>query len=123
MRALAEESYALWGDGRFLLEYFFGQENCNFLEAVMNDPVSMSQIYLSERNGWWDVLVEPMAACCECLRVARHGSRLFQNTLGAPEARHVLRLFVLGGETELTRAYESGNEALDGESIEAEFCA
>ena len=37
-------SYAQWGDDRLVLEYFAGRENCTFLKAGANGPVSLSQI-------------------------------------------------------------------------------
>lgn len=114
-------SYAQWGDDRLVLEYFRGREGCTFLEAGANDPVSLSQTYLLEQHAWRGVLVEPVASCCERLRAVRTGSRVFQNALGAPEDRGVLRLFVPDGVTELTRAYEAGDEDRVGERIEAGF--
>ena len=117
----ATTSYAQWGDDRLVLEYFAGRENCTFLEAGANDPVSLSQTYLLEQHGWRGVLVEPVASCCERLRAVREGSQVFQNALGAPEDRGALRLFVPDGVTELTRACEAGDEAMPGEHIEAEF--
>jgi len=113
--------HSQWGDDVLVLDYFSGRGECTFLEAGANDPVSLSQTYLLEQNGWTGVLVEPVASCCERLRAVRTGSRIFQNALGAPEDRGVLRLFVPDGVTELTRAYEVGDEALSGEHIEAEF--
>lgn len=114
-------SYAQWGDDRLVLDYFGGREGCTFLEAGANDPVSLSQTYLLEQHGWQGVLVEPVASCCERLRAVRAGSQVFQNALGAPEDRGTLRLFVPNGVTELTRAYEPGDENLTGELIEAGF--
>lgn len=114
-------SYAQWGDDRLVLDYFRGREGCTFLEAGANDPIALSQTYLLEQNGWTGVLVEPVKSCCERLREVRTASQVFQNALGAPEDRGTLRLFVPGGVTELTRAYEDGDEAAEGELIEAEF--
>jgi len=114
-------SYAQWGDDRMVLKYFEGREGCTFLEAGANDPVSLSQTYLLEQDGWRGVLVEPVASCCERLRAVRKDSQVFQNVLGAPEDRGVLRLFVPGGVTELTRAHEEGDDTLEGVHIEAEF--
>ncbi len=114
-------SYAQWGDDRLVLDYFAGREGCTFLEAGANDPISLSQTYLLEQHGWTGVLVEPVASCCERLRAVRTGSQVFQNALGAPGDRGMLRLFVPDGVTELTREYEPGDEALSGERIEAAF--
>ena len=121
MNKQQKESYAQWGDDRLVLDYFAGRDGCTFLEAGANDPISLSQTYLLEQNGWQGVLVEPVASCCERLRAVRTGSQVFQNALGAPEDRGTLRLFVPDGLTELTRAHEAGDEDLVGEHIEAAF--
>lgn len=114
-------SYAQWGDDRLVLNYFHGREGCTFLEAGANDPIALSQTYLLEQSGWTGVLVEPLNSCCGRLRAVRTGSQVFQNALGAPEDRGTLRLFIPRGVTALTRAYEEGDEATEGELIEAEF--
>lgn len=116
------ESYAQWGDDVLVWDYFNGKSDGVFLEAGANDPQSLSQTYLLEKRGWTGVLVEPVPECCEKLRAERPGSRVFQNALGSPEQRGLLRLSIPGGQSELTSALKEGQEAGSTDKIfEAEL--
>jgi FkbM family methyltransferase len=116
-----KKSYAQWGDDLLVLQYFAGRKNCTFLEAGANDPISLSQTYLLEQNGWTGVLVEPVPSCCERLREVRSGSQVFQNALGAPEDRGMLKLLIPQGTTELAHELKAGQQANGDEVVEAEF--
>ena len=50
-----------------------------------NDPYSLSQTWLLEKNGRLGVLVEPQAALCEKLRSSRKNSQVFQVACSSPE--------------------------------------
>lgn len=116
------ESYAQWGDDVLVWEYFKGKPDGVFLEAGANNPKTLSQTYLLERRGWTGVLVEPVPECCEKLRAERPGSRIFQNALGSPDQKGVLRLSIPGGASELTSALRDGEVAGEGDKVfEAEL--
>jgi len=116
------ESYAQWGDDVLVWDYFKGKTDGVFLEAGANDPKSLSQTYLLEKRGWTGVLVEPVPECCEKLRAERPGSQVFQNALGSPDQRGLLRLSIPGGHSEMTSALKEGQEAGTNDKIfEAEL--
>jgi len=116
------ESYAQWGDDVLVWEYFGGRADGVFLEAGANDPKGISQTWLLEKRGWTGVLVEPVPECCERLRAERPGSKVFQNALGSPAQRGILRLSFPPEFSVLAAALPDGAEAGDGERvIEAEL--
>jgi len=115
------ESYSQWGDDVLCLQYFEGKSGCAFLEAGANDPVSLSQTYLLEQNGWTGVLVEPVPDCCKRLRDQRPNSKVYQNALGSPSDRGSLRLFMPGGVSELTRELRPEDTDAEGTIIEAQY--
>ncbi|MCF7734117.1 MAG: FkbM family methyltransferase [Akkermansiaceae bacterium] len=115
-------SYSQWGDDLLVWEYFGKNRGGTFLEAGANDPKVLSQTYLLEQQGWTGVLVEPVPECCTRLRAERPGSRVFQNALGAPQQRGVLRLAIPNGLSELTSGLAEGAEPAEGARvIEAGF--
>ena len=116
------ESYAQWGDDVLVWEYFGRKPDGVFLEAGANSPKILSQTYLLEKRGWTGVLVEPVPECCVNLRAERPGSRVFQNALGSPEQRGLLRLSIPGGQSELTSALKEGQEVgTNDKTFEAEL--
>lgn len=117
----SNKSHSQWGDDLLVLEYFSGRQDCVFLEAGANDPIALSQTYLLEKNGWSGVLVEPLPVCCKRLREVRTGSQIFQNALGAPDDRGILRLVIPQGATELAREIKEGQDSKGDEVVEAEF--
>ena len=116
------ESYAQWGDDVLVWEYFEKKTDGVFLEAGANSPKILSQTYLLEKRGWSGVLVEPVPECCENLRAERSGSQIFQNALGSPDQRGVLRLSIPSGLSELASALKDGEEVgADDKVFEAEL--
>ena len=77
-------SYAQWGEDRLVWDYFHCKPRGFFIEVGANDPISLSQTYLLEQNGWEGILVEPQAECCRRLRQARPRSTVIQAACGAP---------------------------------------
>ena len=65
-------------------DYFHCKPRGFFIEVGANDPISLSQTYLLEQNGWEGILVEPQAECCRRLRQARPRSTVIQAACGAP---------------------------------------
>lgn len=115
-------SYSQWGDDLLVWEYFGKTREGVFLEAGANDPKELSQTYLLETQGWTGALVEPVPECCERLRAERPGSRVFQNALGAPDQRGMLRLSIPDGVTALASGLSAGARPAEGERvIEAAF--
>lgn len=115
-------SYSQWGDDLLVWEYFGKSRDGVFLEAGANDPKELSQTYLLETQGWTGALVEPVPECCERLRAERPGSRVFQNALGAPDQRGLLRLSIPDGVTALAAGLPAGARPAVGERVvEAEF--
>lgn len=112
------ESYAQWGDDLLVWDYFKGKTDGVFLEAGANDPKALSQTYLLEKRGWSGILVEPVSECCEALRRIRTRSHVFQNALGSPQHRGILRLRVPAGCSELTHAV-ADDDVTTGSEIEA----
>ena len=103
-------------------DYFGKTREGVFLEAGANDPKELSQTYLLESQGWTGALVEPVPECCERLRAERPGSRVFQNALGAPDQRGMLRLSIPDGVTALASGLSAGAQPGEGERVvEAEF--
>lgn len=116
------ESYAQWGDDVLVWDYFKEKTDGVFLEAGANHPKSLSQTYLLEKRGWTGILVEPVPECCEMLRAERPGSRVFQNALGAPDQRGMLKLSIPSGVSELAAAMRDGEVAGAGDRVfEAEL--
>ncbi len=74
--------------------YFQRQPSGFFIEVGANDPVTLSQTYVLEENGWDGILVEPQPACCERLREVRKRAHVFQAACGAPEQKGKARLCV-----------------------------
>ena len=112
------ESYAQWGDDVLVWDYFKGKTDGVFLEAGANDPQLLSQTYLLEKRGWTGILIEPVPKCCEALRRVRTRSHIFQNALGSPQHRGMLRLRVPFGCSELTHAVaDDGATASDIEAV------
>lgn len=115
-------SYSQWGDDLLVWEYFGRKRQGVFVEAGANDPKILSQTYLLEQQGWTGALVEPVPECCARLRAERSGSRIFQNALGAPEQRGILRLAIPDGLSELASGLADGAEPNAGERVvEAAF--
>ncbi len=108
MREEITESYAQWGDDVLVWDYFKGKTDGVFLEAGANDPKTQSQTYLLEKRGWTGILVEAVPECCEKLSAERPNSRVFQNALGSPEQRGILRLSIPNGISELATAIKEG---------------
>lgn len=116
------ESYAQWGDDVLVWEYFGRKADGVFLEAGANDPKGISQTWLLEKRGWTGVLVEPVPECCERLREERPGSKVFQNALGSPAQRGILRLSFPSEFSALAAALPDGAVVREGERvIEAEL--
>jgi FkbM family methyltransferase len=87
-----------------LVLQFFGQKRDGvFVEVGANDPVSGSQTWLLEQNGWRGVLVEPQSAHYEKLRARRKNSQVFQLACGAPGEE---------GEMDLLLAVQDGLSTL-----------
>jgi len=80
-------SFAQWGEDLLVWDYFQHRTHGFFIEVGANDPVSLSQTYLLEQNGWEGILVEPQAVCCEKLRKLRPRSKVIEAACGAPEQR------------------------------------
>lgn len=115
-------SHSQWGDDLLVWEYFGRKRDGVFLEAGANDPVHISQTYLLEQQGWTGALVEPVPECCDRLRPGRPGSRVFQNALGAPDQRGMLRLAIPDGLSALASGLTDGAQPNPGERvIEAPF--
>jgi FkbM family methyltransferase len=109
------ESYAQWGDDVLVWDYFKGKTDGVFLEAGANDPKILSQTYLLEKRGWTGILVEPVPECCEALRKVRTRSHVFQNALGSPQHRGMLRLRIPAGCSELAHAVADNDDAAGSE--------
>lgn len=115
-------SYSQWGDDVLVWEYFGRSRTGVFLEAGANDPQVLSQTYLLEQQGWTGALVEPVPECCERLRAKRPGSKVFQNALGSPGQRGVLRLAIPDGRSELASGLApDAQPGKDDRIIEARF--
>jgi FkbM family methyltransferase len=87
---------------RLVLE-FFGPKHGVFVEVGANDPVSGSQTWLLEQNGWRGVLVEPQSAHYEKLCAQRKHSQVFRVACSAPGQE---------GEMDLLLAKENGSSTL-----------
>jgi FkbM family methyltransferase len=92
----AEEKELVW-------EFFDQKRDGVFVEVGANDPVTGSQTWLLEQNGWQGVLVEPQASLCEKLRSARLRSRVFQVACSCPGSE---------GEADLILTEYDGNATL-----------
>jgi FkbM family methyltransferase len=82
----ALNSYSQFGEDRLILDYFNKRDGV-FVEIGANDPITLSQTYLFELNGWTGVLVEPLPHLAERLRVSRPGSIVFECAAASPERR------------------------------------
>jgi FkbM family methyltransferase len=82
---------------------FFGPKRGIFVEVGANDPVSGSQTWLLEQNGWRGVLVEPQSAHYQKLCAQRKNSQVFQVACSAPGQE---------GEMDLLLATENGSSTL-----------
>ncbi len=69
---------------QLIWEYFGRKPEGFFIEVGANDPHTGSQTWLLEQNGWRGILVEPQAALCEKLRLARKNAQVFQVACSAP---------------------------------------
>jgi FkbM family methyltransferase len=91
-----------------LIWEFFGRKREGFfVEVGANDPHSGSQTWLLEQNGWCGVLVEPQAALCEKLRLARKNSHVFQVACSAPGKEGEATLHISGGFSTLEKPIDS----------------
>lgn len=108
-------SYSQWGDDLLVLDYFREIKDGVFFEAGANDPVSLSQTYLLEKHGWKGILVEPVPACCQRLRLLRTNSVIFQNALGAPNHRGKLKMRIPENFSELAHAIVDPNNLANTE--------
>lgn len=116
------ESYSQWGDDLLVWEYFSKRTDGVFLEAGANHPTNLSQTYLLEKRGWTGALVEPNPECCRQLRNERPGSVVFQNAIGSPSQRGVLKLVMPQGSSELAYAPRENRKLQNGDVVfEAEL--
>jgi len=90
-------------DEKLLVLKFFGTQPGVFVEVGANDPISGSQTWLLEQNGWRGVLVEPQSVHYEKLRAQRPHSQVFQVACSAPDQE---------GEMDLLLAAETGSSTL-----------
>lgn len=87
-----------------LIWNFFAREGKGiFVEVGANDPVSGSQTWLLEENGWKGVLVEPQSVYYEKLCAQRKGSQVFQVACSSPANE---------GEMDLLIASDNGSSTL-----------
>jgi FkbM family methyltransferase len=82
----ADEKELVW-------KFFNRKPGGIFVEVGANDPVTGSQTWLLEQNGWHGVLVEPLAALCDRLR-QRKNSQVFQVACSSPEMEGEMNLLI-----------------------------
>lgn len=94
---------------QLIWEFFGRKKEGVFIEVGANDPHSGSQTWLLEQNGWRGVLVEPQAALCEKLRLARKNAQVFQVACSAPgkEGEATLHISAHDGLSTLEKQIDS----------------
>lgn len=111
------QSFSQWNEDRDVWEFFGRARDGFFVEAGANHPITLSQTYLLETQGWKGVLVEPVPECVELLRQHRPRSKIFAKALGAPEQRGPLKIVIPDGQTELAQALPEGEAVGDNSRV------
>jgi len=81
----ALESYAQNQEDIIAWDYFGRKTDGFFVEVGVNHPTELSQTWFLEQRGRKGILIEPLPACCEKLRVVRKNSIVCEAAAGAPE--------------------------------------
>lgn len=100
---MAPDSFSQFGEDRLVWDFFGGRRDGYFIEVGANDPISLSQTYLLEQNGWTGLLVEPHPEKAEALRRARDRSRVAAVAAGRAGETGEVELVVPGGDDHIGR--------------------